>query len=52
MLVTGRTGGKHRVKAELRKKGEDFPGGTGDENLPADSGDMGSMPSLGRFHMQ
>ena len=29
----------------------DFPGGTVDKNPPTDSGDMGSTPSPGRFHM-
>ena len=31
------------------KKG--FPGGTVVENLPADAGDTGSSPGLGRSHM-
>ena len=29
----------------------DFPAGTVDKNLPANAGDMGSIPGLGRFHM-
>ena len=29
----------------------DFPGGTVVENLPANAGDMGSSPGLGRSHM-
>ena len=29
----------------------DFPGGRGDKNLPANAGDMCSIPDLGRFHM-
>ena len=34
------------------KKGRwDFPGGTVDENLPANAGNMGSIPGLGRFHI-
>ena len=28
----------------------DFPGGTVDENPPADAGDTGSIPGPGRFH--
>ena len=28
-----------------------FPGGTVVKNLPANAGDMGSSPGLGRFHM-
>ena len=27
----------------------DFPGGTEDKNLPANAGDMGSIPGPGRF---
>ena len=30
----------------------DFPGGPAVKNLPANAGDMGSIPGLGRFHMQ
>ena len=29
----------------------DFPDGPVVENLPANAGDMGSIPGLGRFHM-
>ena len=29
----------------------DFPGGTVVKNLPANAGDMGSSPGLGRSHM-
>ena len=29
----------------------DFPGGTMDKNLPANTGDTGLIPGLGRFHM-
>ena len=28
-----------------------FPGGAVDENLPANAGDMGSIPGPGRSHM-
>ena len=28
-----------------------FPGGTVVENLPANAGDTGSSPGLGRYHM-
>ena len=28
-----------------------FPGGPVVKNLPANAGDMGSIPALGRFHM-
>ena len=30
----------------------DFTGGPVDKNLPAYAGDTGSIPGLGRFHMQ
>ena len=30
----------------------DFPGGTVDKNPPANAGDLGSIPGLGRSHMQ
>ena len=29
---------------------KDFPGGAVEKNLPANVGDMGSIPGLGRFH--
>ena len=29
----------------------DFSGGTVDKSLPANAGDLGSIPGLGRFHM-
>ena len=30
---------------------EGFPGGSVKKNLPANAGDMGLIPGLGRFHM-
>ena len=33
------------------KKFWGFPGGAVVENLPANAGDMGSIPGLGRSHM-
>ena len=30
----------------------DFPGGTVDKDPPADAGDTGSIPGLGRFHVR
>ena len=38
------------LKTYLRKK-EGFPGGAVVENLPANAGDTGSSPGLGRSHM-
>ena len=36
----------------LKRKDElDFPGGTVVKNLPANTGDMGSIPGPGRSHM-
>ena len=37
------------VQSKTTKVG--FPGGAVVENLPANAGDMGSSPSLGRSHM-
>ena len=33
------------------KPNKGFPGGAVDKNLPANTGDMSSIPDLGRFHM-
>ena len=33
------------------KKFLDFPGGLVVQNPPANAGDIGSIPGLGRFHM-
>ena len=33
------------------QKGKGFPGGAVVENLPANAGDTGSNPGLGRSHM-
>lgn len=38
---------KHNVLSVVR----DFPGGTVDRNLPVNVGEMGSVSSLGGFHM-
>ena len=35
----------------LRSQSQGFPGGAVVENLPANAGDMGSSPGLGRSHM-
>ena len=37
--------------ARLKHGGEGFPGGSVNKNLPADAGDMGSIPRLGRSHV-
>ena len=35
----------------LKRRKQGFPGGAVVENLPANAGDMGSSPGLGRSHM-
>ena len=42
---------KEEIRREIKKYSGDFPGGVVVENPPANSGDMGSSPGLGRFHM-
>ena len=39
------------MRGPLRKKDKGFPGGSVVENLPANAGDTGSSPGLGRSHM-
>ena len=39
------------VRSHLVKNLRDFPEGTVIGNLPANAGDTGSIPGLGRFHM-
>ena len=46
-----RGGKKIEKKKKLKKKLRGFPGGTVVENLPANAGDTGSSPGLGRSHM-
>ena len=41
----------YRKKICKKYKHRVFPGGAVVENLPANSGDTGSSPGLGRFHM-
>ena len=45
----------HQKKADsfflIKTLYEGFPGGAVVENLPANAGDMGSSPGLGRYHM-
>ena len=42
---------KSEIISKLKVKKEGFPGGTVVENLPANAGDTGSSPGLGRSHM-
>ena len=39
------------LKYDLKKEFEGFPGGAVVENLPANAGDTGSSPGLGRSHI-
>ena len=39
------------LKVKLRKHSQGSPGGAVVENLPANAGDTGSSPGLGRSHM-
>ena len=41
----------HKRLASLRPESQDFSGGTMDKNLPANAGDLGSIPDPGRSHM-
>ena len=43
--------GNYRRKSSLKTDVLGFPGGAVVENLPANAGDMGSSPGLGRSHM-
>ena len=43
--------GKFVAIQSYLKKQEGFPGGAVVENLPANAGDTGSSPGLGRSHM-
>ena len=35
----------------IKNSGRELPGGTVDKNLPANAGDMSSIPGPGRSHM-
>ena len=38
-------------RRSFKQNSRGFPGGTVVKNLPANTGDMGSSPGLGRSHM-
>ena len=42
---------KKKKKKAQKRMYRDFPGGAVVEHLPANAGDMGSSPGLGRSHM-
>ena len=48
ILQRGERGWKQSLKFIMPR---DFPGGAVVGNLPANAGDMGSIPGLGRSHM-
>ena len=41
----------HRSETQLKNRSGGFPGGAVVENLPANAGDTGSSPGLGKSHM-
>jgi len=41
----------YNLKLFKRERTEEFPGGAVDMISPANAGDMGSTPGLGRFHV-
>ena len=41
----------YQLQTHVKTLSVDFPGGAVVENLPADAGDTGSSPGLGRSHM-
>ena len=43
--------GQVKPRTESKRPVEGFPGGAVVENLPANAGDTGSSPGLGRSHM-
>ena len=42
---------ENKREKKVLKDNEGFPGGAVVENLPANAGDTGSSPGLGRSHM-
>ena len=42
---------KRKIRTFILKRVQGFPGGAVVENLPANAGDTGSSPGLGRSHM-
>ena len=42
---------KNKTNVYSKTEAGGFPGGAVVESLPADAGDTGSIPGLGRFHM-
>ena len=43
--------GKLKKKLKIKREQRGFPGGAVVENLPANAGDTGSNPGLGRSYM-
>ena len=42
---------RQRWQNELKNHDQDFPGGLVVKNLPADAGDIDSIPGTGRYHI-
>ena len=40
-----------QLNKQTKQKTQDFPCGSMDKNLPANAGDIGSIPGAGRFHI-
>ena len=51
LFVLGSVGGFCLIFFNLKYEARDFPGGAVVKNLPANTGDMGLSPGLGRSHM-
>ena len=51
MSIRGSEGRENLKKSKKPKRPLGFPGGAVIENLPANAGDVGSNPGLGRSHM-
>ena len=49
--ITGRGTKSPQAAPKVKSAAKGFPGGAVVENLPANAGDTGSSPGLGRSHM-
>ena len=49
-ILTDKSRDRHK-KRQIKRRDRGFPGGAVVENLPANAGDTGSSPGLGRSHM-
>ena len=51
LIVRGLIELESTISLEVKKGSQGFPGGAVVESLPANAGDTGSSPGLGRSHM-